>query len=900
MDSTKYMIIAKGKICTEQVKFCAYNPNTRKYDLTFNNGAYYSYAWNNVSFLRNPVVYNFDDVIIETPDGKRLTEVNQVYEFDDKGYKFWHFVSRGSYYDFPKSSLLIKSASKSGKSTDVFSYLRDVSALSDIPNDNGEILLKKYYDNIPYVSPNSALYKYLIPASNGGLRDNITPIFPFGCNGSQYEAVTNALNNQISVIQGPPGTGKTQTILNIIANLLLNNKSVIVVSNNNSATNNVLEKLSNAKYGMDFLVASLGSLDNKMAFVRSQSGRYPNLSSWETTLKRDTLSKLEQISSKLHSVYQLNSDLASLNARKQGISLEFKHFEEYFNTICPNGVTLKCRSRVSSSKLMKVLQEIQNYADEQREIPTWIKKRNSLFYGIGDKAFYNLDFAKMISTLQYLYYQKSMNETDNRIKDTEEELAKYPKDLEKQLEDKALTYLKAVLSKRYKWNMPREVFSDMDLFQKSKIFLREYPIVLSTTFSSRACVNSNTCEFDYVIMDEASQVDVATGALALSVAKNAVIVGDLKQLPNVLTEECKRRAADIRKNYQIREAYDYGENSFLSSVVAALPDVPSTLLREHYRCHPKIISFCNQKFYDGELVIMTKDDGNEDALKAIMTVEGNHTRGHYNQRQIDIIKEEILPTLDVPKEEIGIIAPYNEQVMHLRNEISDIDISTVHKFQGREKDVIILSTVDDKIGDFTDDPYLLNVAVSRAKKKLIVVVSGNEQSDKGNIVDLVSYIRYNNMEIVDSKVYSIFDYLYSQYREQRWNYLKNKRKVSQYDSENLTYNLLLDILGGYPEYGVQCFAPLSMVVKDLSGLSEEEVRYASNPATHLDFLIYNKVTKQPVAAVETDGYKYHKEGTDQHERDLKKDHILGVVGIPIVRLNTTGSNEREKVLRILR
>ena len=51
------------------------------------------------------------------------------------------------------------------------------------------------------------------------------------------------------MIQGPPGTGKTQTILNIIANILVQGKTVMVVSNNNSATANVLEKLQ--KYGLD-------------------------------------------------------------------------------------------------------------------------------------------------------------------------------------------------------------------------------------------------------------------------------------------------------------------------------------------------------------------------------------------------------------------------------------------------------------------------------------------------------------------------------------------------------------------------------------------------------------------------------------------------------------------------
>ena len=87
-----------------------------------------------------------------------------------------------------------------------------------------------------------------------------------------------------------------------------------------------------------------------------------------------------------------------------------------------------------------------------------------------------------------------------------------------------------------------------------------------------------------------------------------------------------------------------------------------------------------------------------------------------------------------------------------------------------------------------------------------------------------------------------------------------------------------------------------MVVKDHSGLSEEEIRYLSNPNTHIDFLIYNKLNKHPVVAIEVDGYSYHKEGTEQHERDVKKDHILEAVGIPIVRLNTTGSGEEHRVL----
>lgn len=253
-------------------------------------------------------------------------------------------------------------------------------------------------------------------------------------------------------------------------------------------------------------------------------------------------------------------------------------------------------------------------------------------------------------------------------------------------------------------------------------FLNEYPIVLSTTFSSRSSLGKNA-KFDYIIMDEASQVDVTTGALALSCAKNAVIVGDTKQLPNVITEDIKNRANSIFESFNISSSYNYTENSFLQSICRAIPNVSNTLLREHYRCHPKIINFCNEKFYGGNLVIMTKDNGENDVLSVIKTVEGKHTRERMNLRQIEVVKDEVLPKLNFESKEIGIIAPYNNQVNKLKSEIDNqqIDIATIHKFQGREKDAIIITTVDDEVTEFSDDPFMLNVAVSRAKKSFVLL-----------------------------------------------------------------------------------------------------------------------------------------------------------------------------------
>ena len=173
-------------------------------------------------------------------------------------------------------------------------YLYEVAALVSIHAEDGTNLLSKQYEKLDFVDKNRAFSSYINPKQNPVKRVGpLIPVFPFGCNKSQFIAVKNALDNQISVIQGPPGTGKTQTILNIIANLLIDGKTVQVVSNNNYATTNVLDKLS--EYGMDFLVAPLGNSDNKTRFIQEQNGQYPDiLQNWASDIS-DKSSFLDEI-----------------------------------------------------------------------------------------------------------------------------------------------------------------------------------------------------------------------------------------------------------------------------------------------------------------------------------------------------------------------------------------------------------------------------------------------------------------------------------------------------------------------------------------------------------------------------------------------------------------------------
>lgn len=903
MNTKKYMIIIKGEIKTRDVKFLEQDDASHKMNVTFNNRKTYSYTLDNVEFLENPKFLDPRKYHL-SKDGKNFFSVEAIYEFVGKNATYIHVCFKNNVErDYYKSQLDIQESYLNKKdAANVFDYIKETSKLSNLKNEsNGEQLLPKKFKKISFLRSDVALTKYLNPKS---LKESIDgeymPIFPFGCNNSQYVAVKRAMENQISVIQGPPGTGKTQTILNIIANILIQGKTVQVVSNNNSATENVFEKLSSSKYNLGFIVATLGKSDNKTNFINNQKTNYPDFTSLKSDdIQDDFMQQVQEKSKKLKTVFDKQERLAQLNQELNRLKIERKYFNEYLNETNVTVDYTKYKRSMKSNKWMKLWQECQSISEVNKDIDFFLKLKFFFKYGLYNFSIYSLEISQIITTFQAFYYETRENEILKELDDITAYLNNTSNHLLDNLTNDSMKFLKNYLANKYEKNTYRQLFTSEDFLKNPYDILNEYPVILSTTFSSRDSLNDNVV-YDYVIMDESSQVDIATGALAMSCAKNMVIVGDTNQLPNVVDKHTEIRADVIFNQYNLSKGYRF-TNSFLQSVLEVMPNVTQTMLRKHYRCHPKIIEFCNQKFYRGNLIIMTEDHGEKDVLKVIKTVKGNHSRNHFSQRQIDIIKNEIIPNDITNKKETGIISPYNNQVQSLKEQIDGIEQATVHKFQGKEKDTIIISTVEDEITDFVDDPYLLNVAVSRAKKKLILVVTGNEQNKERNIMDLIDYIQYNNFEVVESNVYSIFDYLYKQYTKERKLFLnKNNRKL-EYDSENLMYTLLEEILKNddYKMLDFVCHFPVNMLIKNPYLLNDDECLYAMNPATHVDFLVYNRISKRAILAIEVDGYAFHQKETAQAKRDLLKNHIFELYYIPLLRFSTTGSGEREKIINML-
>ena len=892
MNPEKQLIIINGKDKTDSIVSMNYTGDGKCQICFEGSPKVYSYNSCNIRSLKPVRTVDPSSVIVYVK-GASWNGVEKILDFGEY-YRF--FYDRKWSKSYTKNEVtLTRNCLAEGSSRSLFEYFKEIADAVGIVIEQGQNLLSLQYDRIKGVSEETVLSKYFSQKGPDERRGNKELIFPFGLNQSQKAAVENAFSSQISIIQGPPGTGKTQTILNIIANAVLNGQSVAVVSNNNSATSNVAEKL--GKQDLAFITAFLGSRENKNTFLEQQQP-YPDMTSW--VLPQDERQKLtervKKLRDELGEMLEARNRIAAIEQQRLLLEPEQTYFEEYYAS-CPN-IEQKFRSirkfsSVKLSNLWLVFEEAANNLD------FW--GRTSVLFRFGKQALglIKRDAKEAIPLLQHLFYEKKQIELQAEKEGLEKKLNGYRFDERMdELRMLSMRLFKAELAKRYPWRSVRQCFEMRDFLANSSAFNSEYPVILSTTYSIKGTLSTDHI-YDYLIIDEASQVDLATGVLALSCAKNVVIVGDLKQLPNVLTEQTRRIADDIWNRGSFDEPFCFTSHSLLSSAVSIWKDAPNVMLREHYRCHPKIAEFFNRKFYNGELIVMTEDHGEPDALCMFRTVEGNHARGHLNQRQIDVIREEALPKLEkAGHDDIGIITPYRDQVAAIQQQLGNrYEVATVHKFQGREKDAIILASVDNTIGAFVDDPNLLNVAVSRAIKSLTVIMSANSENDKTNFGDLAKYIDYNNYAVIDSQVYSVFDLLYAGYAAQRLEYLKKHKRISEYDSENLAFSVIEDVLkqDRFQSVGCSIHSSLAMLVKDYSVLTEEETRYASNPLTHLDFLLFNTMNRAPLLAIEIDGTSFHAPGTAQANRDTIKDHVMEKIHIPLLRIKTNESGERARI-----
>ena len=249
-------------------------------------------------------------------------------------------------------------------------------------------------------------------------------------------------------------------------------------------------------------------------------------------------------------------------------------------------------------------------------------------------------------------------------------------------------------------------------------------------------------EFDVLVIDEATQATEPLSWIPMTRANKVIMAGDHFQLPpTVRSKEAEKMGLGI---------------TLFERLHPILGDEFKTLLERQYRMNEKIMGFSSRMFYknllvayesvrtqtiDGEplLFIDTAGKGFEERLE-----EGSQSR--FNPEEADIVLSQLSQMLakGVPPEEIAVISPYSAQVRLLASKSPDarVEIDSVDGFQGREKELVIVSLVranmEGEMG-FLIDTRRMNVAMTRAKKKLIVI---GDSATLSSIPFYKSFIEY--------------------------------------------------------------------------------------------------------------------------------------------------------------
>ena len=260
--------------------------------------------------------------------------------------------------------------------------------------------------------------------------------------------------------------------------------------------------------------------------------------------------------------------------------------------------------------------------------------------------------------------------------------------------------------------------------------------------------------FDVIFIDEASQATEPSCLIPLIKGKKAILAGDHKQLPpTVLHPEAKGLSFTMFERF-----------------IKIYPD-SAYMLRIQYRMNDLIKEFPSEEFYNGELVSAEevkdrklsditgktgKDPITDDTPVVFIDTHGRFlekqkkgSRSKYNPEEAKIVQLIInkLKELGVPPEDIGVITPYKDHEEYLKKLVPDVEVKTVDGFQGREKEVIIISLVrsnpDEEIG-FLDDLRRLNVALTRAKRKLIVIGDANTLSSNEIYKKFLQFVKEKN------------------------------------------------------------------------------------------------------------------------------------------------------------
>jgi very-short-patch-repair endonuclease len=636
--------------------------------------------------------------------------------------------------------------------------------------------------------------------------EHILEVVPL--NTEQREAVRRGLSTPMTIITGPPGTGKSQVVTSLLLNAAWKGKKVLFASKNNKAVD-VVETRVNAlgprpillRLGADKIRAELAEylLQLLAAVTTPEDGaRYQE----NLRLHAGLLAGIAALEKESVAIVKLRNQVDELERKVEPLRqrMDEVDFAVYRRISAQDlelarneiGTTTKDADRGAQPFFTRMLWgmhredrwgALRDKAEEYRtllaavgltppkvpspahdEIQPWKKLVASLQEIVRvaveiqayDEGLQKLTAAGDLSALHAKIAALTEQSQDLCHKLWSCWLALQPSKLGPEdrriLRDYAAVLQLIVNANENGSQLGREIFrSYYGLFPKIAGLL---PCWAVTSLSASGRIPLEPGFFDLVVIDEASQCDIASALPLLYRAKAAVIIGDPKQLRHISRLSPNRDRELIGRHglierflgwsYSVTSLFDLASGLGASSQIVAL--------RDHHRSHHDIIEFSNRTFYEGRLRIATKHDRLRPVVPAEtgirwIQVEGSPRPapggGSINSAEAEAVCIELRRMVLEQRYTgtIGAVTPFRAQANLIREMVqrdqplaealirAEFLAETAHRFQGDERDIILFSPVvgpglpGGSIGFLNKTPNLFNVAITRARCCLVVVGS---------------------------------------------------------------------------------------------------------------------------------------------------------------------------------
>lgn len=649
-------------------------------------------------------------------------------------------------------------------------------------------------------------------------------------NPEQREAVRHSLSAPLTVITGPPGTGKSQVVTSLLINAAFRNQRVLFASRNNKAVD-VVEVRANA-LGPRPVVLRLGAAEQQKSIASylleliSASTSPDDQVEYETarTAMTQVRERLGDLTRELEGTIALRNRVDELEQAIEPLRRDFG--DALFRKLQPPSANafltatdsllsaMRAADRASQPTLIKLLwpfvgkgryMAVWDAAEKAREwaylldaplpetppdtanFAQWKESVATL----ADRTSQARLVAEYFESLRKLTSARPPEQINREISAENERLADVSTSLwnawlrlqparltpedRRRLQDYAALLQIIVDSQSAGRLAPRGVLNRFHKLLPEVIDI--LPCWAVTSLSARGRVPFDAGFFDLLVIDEASQCDIASALPLLFRARRAVIIGDPHQLRHISSLNSNQDAQLMEEHgvFDIGAGWSYSGASLFDRAAAVVDNENVVHLRDHHRSHKDIIEFSNTAFYDGSLRVATRYDKlklparDEPAVRWI-DVEGRVIRprngGAYNRPEAMALVAELERLLVQQKYQgtVGVVTPFRAQANLIdelvkRNtslsthlQATDFIVDTAHGFQGDERDVILLSLV---VGPglqqgarsfLNNTSNLFNVAVTRARAALIVVgslegVHSSGISYLGRFADYVNGLR---------------------------------------------------------------------------------------------------------------------------------------------------------------